>query len=131
MTYRTATNVTDGLQALWTCIEVYDFCNSPLRISLTSQNSDGFVRCTHDVVFQFERIPNTTRRSPSYEPFGGLPPVSVTGISSRKQQLPSRSSKFARHKSQMRRNLENAFRIRGTLGISSSLNIDEQMQEVG
>ena len=76
MTYRTATNVADGLQALCTCIEVYNFCNYPLRISLISQNSDGFVRRTHDVVFQLERIPSTTRRPASYEPFRGLPPQS-------------------------------------------------------
>ena len=34
------------------------------------------------------------------------------------------------HESQMRRKLEGAFRIGGTPGISSSLNVDEQMREV-
>ena len=75
-TYWTAANVADGLQALCTCTEVYNFCNSPLRMSLISRNLDGFVRCTHDVVFRLERIPSTTWRSPSYKPFHGLPPQS-------------------------------------------------------
>ena len=132
MTYRTATNVADGLQALWTCIEVYNFCNYPLRMSLISQKSDGFIRCTHDVVFHFKEYRALCKDCPHTNPLVAfLHSLNYWEFIQEAAASIVFFFKVSPHKSQIRRKFESAFHIGVTFGTSSSLNVDKQMREVG